>query len=105
MNRFVSKLTGNGLVLALLVFIVASNAGCPVVQSKECSKFIKCVAYIDELRGTDSSGAGYEDSYGETGTCWTDAETAALCTTTCAGATTTLARSLTAAGDDTGDCG
>ncbi len=92
------------IALAISVLALAVSSACVIPQSEECGKYIDCIAHFDEVNGTDTT-AGIEDSYGEGGTCWQNADTAAACTTACDDATVALADSLDAAGEDTGDCG
>lgn len=64
---------------------VMGLAACGPVQSPECAQYIECQTAVDEEAGTDT--ANLDETYGETGSCWTTtAEAAQACTDACVNA-------------------
>ena len=83
---------------ALLLTIGLITAACNgLTQSPQCQKFMACSQAIDAMRA-----AGYQSSYGPSGTCWsTDQRSADDCTKVCEQATQILAAT---SGRDKAEC-
>jgi hypothetical protein len=69
-----------------IIFAALGTMGlmaCGPVQSDECAAYIACQEKLDEDNNT-TVAEGLQDTYGETGSCWTTtAEAATACTDAC----------------------
>lgn len=77
--------------------------GCaPEPPSAACEKYVECQEHFDEVTGNETTGI--QETYGEGGTCWQNAETADSCTAACENANASLRENLGATNEDLGPC-
>ena len=66
------------LVVLLTVGIAVALTGCAKSQSENCKKLIACTEAL-----TPGTGAAMESSYGASGACWKNSDSADACTKAC----------------------
>ena len=65
-------------IVAVAVLFCVAFTGCTKSQSENCKKLVACTEALNP-----GTGAAMEASYGASGACWKNGDSAAACTTAC----------------------